>query len=226
LKSISVFGTSSDSGKSTIALALCRIFKEMGFDVAPFKAQNMSNNACVCDDGSEIGVAQYMQAVAIGLKTSYHLNPILLKPEKDTKSQVIINGKAHTSKSARDYFRDIDSLKPVVRESFEYLQKRHDFLICEGAGSPVELNIMDKDLSNNFVAGEFGTKIVLVADIERGGVFASIYGTLALLDEGMRKNVIGVIVNKFRGDLSLFDDGVRIIKELLFVILLLWERKE
>lgn len=213
MKSISIFGTSSDAGKSTIALALCAIFKEIGFDIAPFKAQNMSNNACVCDDGGEIGIAQYAQALAIGLKTSYHLNPILLKPQKDTLSQVIINGKAASSKTAREYFDDIDTLKPIVKDAFLYLQKNHDFLICEGAGSPVELNIIDKDLSNNFIAKEFGTKIILVADIERGGVFASIYGTLALLDKELRKNVIGVVINKFRGDMSLFDDGKKIIKE-------------
>ncbi|MDQ1339284.1 MAG: adenosylcobyric acid synthase, partial [Campylobacterota bacterium] len=137
---------------------------------------------------------------------------ILLKPQKETSSQVIINGKAASNKSASEYFKEIDALKPIVKSAFLYLQKNHDFLICEGAGSPVELNIIDKDLSNNFIAKEFDTKIILVADIEKGGVFASIYGTLALLDEKLRKNIIGVIINKFRGDMSLFDDGIKIIE--------------
>ena len=143
MRSLSVFGTSSDAGKSSIALALCMILRDSGYSVAPFKAQNMSNNACVTDDGGEIGVAQYAQATALGLKTSYHLNPILLKPQKDTQSQVVINGKALKSQDARAYYRDIETLKPVVREAFYYLSKRFDVVVCEGAGSPVELNLMD-----------------------------------------------------------------------------------
>lgn len=213
MKSLCVFGTSSDAGKSTLALALCLIFQHRGYSVAPFKAQNMSNNAGVCDDGGEIGIAQYAQARALGIPTGYHLNPVLLKPQKDTQSQVVINGKAVESKTAREYFRDLDALKSVVREAFGYLASRYDFLVCEGAGSPVELNLTEKDLANTFVARELDTKIVLVADIERGGVFASVYGTYMLLEERLRRNVIGVIINKFRGDRSLFDEGKTIIAE-------------
>lgn len=213
MRHLSVFGTSSDAGKSSISLALCKILQEEGYSVAPFKAQNMSNNACVCDDGGEIGVAQYTQAVMLGLATSYHFNPILLKPQKEAQSQVIVNGKALKTQDARAYFRDIETLKPVVREAFAYLVERFDVVVCEGAGSPVELNLMAKDLSNIFVASEFETKIILVADIERGGVFASIYGTYALLPQALQKNVIGVIINKFRGDISLFDEGIEIIEK-------------
>lgn len=213
MRNISVFGTSSDAGKSTISLALCLILKERGFSVAPFKAQNMSNNACVTDDGGEIGVAQYIQAEALGLATSYHFNPILLKPQKDNESQVIIKGKAVGAQDAREYFKNIENLKPVVKETLLYLNERYDVVVCEGAGSPVELNLAQKDLSNVFTASEFGNKIILVADIERGGVFASIYGTYALLPENLKKNVIGVVVNKFRGDITLFDEGRRIIEE-------------
>jgi adenosylcobyric acid synthase len=213
MRSLSIFGTSSDAGKSTIALAVCKILQEEGFSVAPFKAQNMSNNACVCDDGGEIGVAQYTQALMLGLPTSYHFNPILLKPQKDSESQVVIRGKAVITQDARAYFRDLDTLKPIIKEAFDHLSSRYDTVICEGAGSPVELNLMNKDLSNIFVATEFDTKIILVADIERGGVFASIYGTYDLLPKNIRQNVIGVIINKFRGDISLFDEGRTIIEE-------------
>jgi len=220
VRHLSVLGTSSDAGKSTISLALCKILQEEGYAVVPFKAQNMSNNACVCDDGSEIGVAQYTQAVMLGLPTSYHFNPILLKPQKDSESQIIVRGKAVMTQDAREYFRGLDALKPVVREAFEFLASRYDVVVCEGAGSPVELNLMDKDLSNIFTAMEFDTKIILVADIERGGVFASIYGTYALLPQNLRQNVIGVIVNKFRGDMSLFDEGRTIIEERFGIPLL------
>lgn len=213
MRDISVLGTSSDAGKSTIALALCKILQDAGYTVAPFKAQNMSNNACVCDDSSEIGIAQYTQAKALGIATSYHLNPILLKPQKDNESQIVVNGKAVYTKDARGYFGQIDALKPVVNEAFGYLKERYDIVVCEGAGSPVELNLMEKDLSNIYTAREFDTKIILVADIERGGVFASIYGTYALLPDDLKSKVIGVIVNKFRGDMSLFDEGRRIIEE-------------
>lgn len=213
MRPLSVLGTSSDAGKSTIALALCKILADSGYTVAPFKAQNMSNNACVCDDGGEIGVAQYTQAVALGLSTSYHFNPVLLKPQKDNESQVVINGKAAATQDAREYFKNIETLKPVVNEAFSYLKERYDIVVCEGAGSPVELNLMEKDLSNVYTAREFGAKIILVADIERGGVFASVYGTYALLPDDLKANVIGVIVNKFRGDMTLFDEGRRIIEE-------------
>lgn len=213
IKNISIFGTSSDAGKSTITFVIAKILQDLGVKVAPFKAQNVSNNAFVCDDGSEIAVAQYFQAGVLGVKTSYHLNPILLKSGRGNSASLIVEGKVATNKDVREYYRDLDLLKPAVKRCFDYLDLKYDCVVCEGAGSPVELNLMDKDLSNVFIADEYNTKIILVADIEKGGVFASIYGVYHLLPEKLRKNVIGVIVNKFRGDMSLFDEGVRIIEE-------------
>jgi adenosylcobyric acid synthase len=213
LKNISIFGTSSDAGKSTITFVIAKIIQDLGYSVAPFKAQNVSNNAVVADDGSEIAVAQYFQAEVLGVPTSYHLNPVLLKSGRKSSASLIINGKVIQDKDVREYYRDLDELKPIVAKAFEYLDSRYDCIIAEGAGSPVELNLMDKDLSNIFVASKFNTKIILVADIEKGGVFASIWGVYNLLPKELRESVIGVIINKFRGDLTLFDEGVRIIEE-------------
>jgi len=213
MQNISIFGTSSDAGKSTITFVIAKIIQELGFSVAPFKAQNVSNNAMVADDGSEIAVAQYFQAEILSIPTSYHLNPILLKSGQKSSASLIIKGKATKNKDVREYYRDIDILKPIVRDSFIQLNKKYDCIISEGAGSPVELNLMDKDLSNIFIATEFNTKIILVADIEKGGVFASIWGVYNLLPKRLRENVIGVIINKFRGDLSLFNKGVEIIEK-------------
>lgn len=210
---ISIFGTSSDAGKSTITFVIAKILQDLGYKVAPFKAQNVSNNSHVCDDGSEIAIAQYFQAEVLGVKTSYHLNPVLLKSGRGSSASLIVEGKVVTNKDVREYYRDLDLLKPAVKRCYEYLDERYDCVVAEGAGSPVELNLMDKDLSNIFIANEYNTKIILVADIEKGGVFASIWGVYNLLPEKLRKNVIGVIVNKFRGDLTLFDEGIRIIEE-------------
>ena len=212
MNNISIFGTSSDAGKSTLTFVIGKIIQEAGYTVAPFKAQNVSNNAKVCDDGSEIGIAQHFQAEVLGVPTSYHLNPILLKSGQKNSASLIVNGKAVASKDVREYYRDLDTLKPAVESAFNYLNERYDCLICEGAGSPVELNLMDKDLSNIYVATKYKTKIILVADIEKGGVFASIWGVYNLLPKELQKNVIGVVVNKFRGDLSLFDKGIEIIE--------------
>ena len=212
MKNISIFGTSSDAGKSTITFVIAKILQDLGLKVVPFKAQNVSNNAYVCDDGSEIAVAQYFQASVLGVETSYHLNPILLKSGRNSSASLIVEGKVVASKNVLEYYKDIDTLKPAVDRCFKYLDKKYDCIVCEGAGSPVELNLMDKDLSNIYIATKYNTKIILVADIEKGGVFASIYGVYNLLPEMLRKNVIGVIVNKFRGDLSLFDEGIKIIE--------------
>lgn len=213
MKNISIFGTSSDAGKSTITFVIAKILQDMGYSVAPFKAQNVSNNAYVCDDGSEISVAQYFQAHVLGVPTSYHLNPVLLKSGRNNSASVIVEGKVVASQDVLEYYKDLDKLKPAVNRCFEYLDEKYDCVVCEGAGSPVELNLMDKDLSNIYVATQFDTKIILVADIERGGVFASIYGVYNLLPEKLRNNVIGVIVNKFCGDMSLFDEGIKIIEK-------------
>ena len=213
MHNLSIFGTSSDAGKSTLTFIIGRIIQDAGYTVAPFKAQNVSNNAKVCDDYSEIGIAQHFQAEVLDVPTSYHLNPILLKSGQKSSATLIVNGQTVATKDVRAYYRDLETLKPAVKEAFNYLDERYDCVVCEGAGSPVELNLMDKDLSNIFVATEFNTKIILVADIEKGGVFASIWGVYNLLPKELRSNVIGVIVNKFRGDMSLFNEGIRIIEE-------------
>ncbi len=213
MNNISIFGTSSDAGKSTITFVIAKIIQDLGYKVAPFKAQNVSNNSHVCDDGSEIAIAQYFQAEVLGVETSYHLNPVLLKSGRGNSASLIVEGKVVTNKDVREYYRDLDLLKPAVKRCFDYLDAKYDCVVCEGAGSPVELNLMDKDLSNIFIATQYNTKIILVADIEKGGVFASIWGVYNLLPQELRKNVIGVIVNKFRGDLTLFDEGIRIIQE-------------
>ena len=213
MHNISIFGTSSDAGKSTLTFVIARIIQEHGYSVTPFKAQNVSNNSNVCDDLSEIAIAQHFQAEVIDVETSYHLNPILLKSGRGSSASLIVEGKVVQDKDVLDYYRDLDLLKPAVDRCFKYLDEKYDCVVCEGAGSPVELNLMDKDLSNIYIADKFNTKIILVADIQKGGVFASIWGVYNLLPEKLRANVIGVIVNKFQGDMSLFDEGVRIIEE-------------
>ncbi len=213
MNSLSIFGTSSDAGKSTLSFAITYLLHHRGIKVAPFKAQNVSNNSQVTDEGGEIAIPQYFAAEAIGLKTSPNMNPILLKSGGKSKAHMIVNGKSVANKDVWEYYRDIKSLQPHVKKAFKTLQKGYDCIVAEGAGSPVELNLMDKDLSNIYVADEFNTKIILVADIQRGGVFASIYGVYNLLPKKLRRNVIGVIVNKFQGDMTLFNEGVKIIEK-------------
>ena len=212
MDSLSIFGTSSDAGKSTLSFAITYLLHHRGVKVSPFKAQNVSNNSQVTDEGGEIAIPQYFAAEAIGLKSTPFMNPVLLKSGGKSKAHIIINGLSVTNIDVWDYYRDIQKLQPQVKKAFKHLQSQYDCIVAEGAGSPVELNLMDKDLSNIYVANEFNTKIILVADIERGGVFASIYGVYKLLPKKLRKNIIGVIVNKFRGDLSLFDEGRDIIE--------------
>ncbi|MEA3370184.1 MAG: cobyric acid synthase [Campylobacterota bacterium] len=213
MNSLSIFGTSSDAGKSTLSFAITYLLHKRGIKVAPFKAQNVSNNSQVTDEGGEIAIPQFFAAEAIGLRTSPNMNPILLKSGGKSKAHMIVNGKSVGSKDVWSYYRDIKTLQPHVKKAFKTLQTQYDCIVAEGAGSPVELNLMDKDLSNIYVAEEFNTKIVLVADIQRGGVFASIYGVYKLLPKKLRRNVIGVIVNKFQGDMTLFDEGVKIIEK-------------
>ena len=213
MNSLSIFGTSSDAGKSTLSFAITYLLHHRGIKVAPFKAQNVSNNSQVTDEGGEIAIPQYFAAEAIGLRTSPNMNPILLKSGGKSKAHMIVNGKSVGNKDVWSYYRDIKTLQPHVKKAFKALQTQYDCIVAEGAGSPVELNLMDKDLSNIYVADEFNTKIILIADIQRGGVFASIYGVYNLLPKKLRKNIIGVIVNKFQGDMTLFDEGVKIIEE-------------
>jgi len=213
MNSLSIFGTSSDAGKSTLSFAITYLLHQRGIRVTPFKAQNVSNNSQVTDEGGEIAIPQYFAAESIGLKTTPDMNPVLLKSGGKSKAHIIVNGKSVGNKDVWSYYRDINNLKPHAKRAFKNLQKKYDCIVAEGAGSPVELNLMDKDLSNIYIADEFNTKIILVADIQRGGVFASIYGVYNLLPKKLRKNIIGVIVNKFQGDMSLFDEGVKIIEK-------------
>ncbi len=210
---LAILGTSSDAGKTSLVMALCRIFSDRGIRVAPFKAQNVSNNSAVTKENREISRAQCLQAEAARIKPSFMLNPVLLKSHGNGSVQVIVNGEVYKNQSISEYYQEIKHLQNQVKQSFSSLQMQYELIIAEGAGSPVELNLLHKDLSNTFVAKTFKTKNILVADIERGGVFASIYGTLELLDPLMRKNLIGVIINKFRGDRQFFVEGEKIITE-------------
>lgn len=213
MKGIMLQGTSSDVGKSVIATALCRIFANKNKKVAPFKSQNMSNNSYVTKDGKEIGRAQGIQAEAARTDASIYMNPILLKPRSDQIAEVVRFGKRYETLSGKNYreqFYDIGM--ETIKESLAKLRESYDYLVIEGAGSPVEVNLNDREMVNMKVAELADVPVVLIADIDRGGVFASIVGTLELLKEQERKRVIGIIINKFRGDINLFTDGIRWIE--------------
>ncbi len=213
-KTLMVQGTSSSVGKSLLVTALCRIFRDLGINVAPFKAQNMSLNAAVTPDGLEIGRAQAVQAEAARIAPRVEMNPILLKPEGDQRSQLVLMGRAVGHVTAASYFRDDrQSLRHAIAESLATLRRAHDLVIIEGAGSPAEVNLMHRDLVNMHVAKLADAPVILVGDIDRGGVFASLLGTLALLDPEDRDRVRALLVNKFRGDASLFRDGVTFLEQ-------------
>ncbi len=206
-------GTSSSVGKSLLVAALCRIFARRGIRVAPFKAQNMSNNAAVCADGAEIGRAQAVQAAAAGVEPTADMNPILLKPEADARSQVVVMGRPWRSLPAGTYYRHRDELWAVVTAALDRLRAAYELVVVEGAGSPVELNLRAGDIVNMPVARYAQSPVLLAGDIDRGGIFAQLLGTLWLLTPEERALVRGFVVNKFRGDLALFGDGVRILEE-------------
>jgi len=212
-RAIAILGTGSDVGKSLIAVGLCRLLYRAGIKVAPFKAQNMSLNSFVTPDGGEIGRAQVLQAQACGLAPNVHMNPILLKPEADCKSQVIVQGKVWEKQEAQEYFKNKAVLWDLVKASYEELAKRYEVIVIEGAGSAAEMNLRDRDIVNWPVVEMADAAVILVADIDRGGGFAQVIGTMDLLAQEERQRVIGVIINKFRGDLTLFEDGVKIIEE-------------
>ena len=212
-RALMIMGTASDVGKSVVAAGLCRIFHRAGIDVAPFKAQNMSLNSFVTSDGGEMGRAQVVQAEACGLPPHVDMNPILLKPEADDCSQVVVHGKVWGKYEGRTYFARRDELFRFVQQSYEHLARDHALIVIEGAGSAAEVNLRDKDIVNWPVAELANARVLLVADIDRGGVFAQVIGTLDLLSSDERRRVIGIVVNKFRGDLELFADGVRFLEE-------------
>ncbi|WP_137154420.1 cobyric acid synthase [Rhizobium sp. FKL33] len=211
-KAIMLQGTGSDVGKTVLVAGLCRIAARRGLKVRPFKPQNMSNNAAVSDDGGEIGRAQWLQALAAGVPSSVHMNPVLLKPQSETGSQIIVQGKVYGQAKARDYQRLKPELLAHVLDSFRRISEDADLVIVEGAGSPAEINLRPGDIANMGFARAANIPVALVGDIDRGGVIASVAGTHLILDPEDRAMVSGYLINKFRGDVSLFDDGIRAIE--------------
>ena len=213
-KSIMIQGTMSNAGKSLIAAGLCRVFHRAGYRVAPFKSQNMALNSFITNEGLEMGRAQVMQAEAAGIEPSVRMNPILLKPTNDTGSQVIVNGEVVGVMKAAEYYRRKKELVPEIRKAYRALEREYDIIVLEGAGSPAEINLQENDIVNMGMAKLAGSPVLLVGDIDRGGVFASLYGTLLLLEKEEREMVKGLIINKFRGDPSLLAPGLRQLEEL------------
>ncbi|MFJ8069776.1 cobyric acid synthase [Peribacillus sp. NPDC096447] len=213
-RSIMIQGTSSDVGKSLICTAFCRVFSNKGLRVVPFKSQNMALNSYVTLDGGEIGRAQGVQAEAARITATTDMNPILLKPKQDMVSEVIVHGKHFLDMNAKSYRSQfVQEAMPIIRKSVEKLQDEYDIIVLEGAGSPAEINLKDRDIANMRMAKLTDAAVILVADIDRGGVFASIIGTLALLDQDERDSVKGIIINKFRGMRELLDDGIEWVEK-------------
>ncbi len=211
LPALMIQGTGSNVGKSLLVTGLCRAFARRGLKVRPFKPQNMSNNAAVTADAGEIGRAQALQARACGVPPSVHMNPVLLKPQTEIGAQVIVHGRIFATCAARDYARLKPDLMPYVLESFELLSQGADLILAEGAGSPAEVNLREHDIANMGFAEAADMPVVLVGDVDRGGVIAALVGTHALLEPAERARLKGYIINKFRGDPSLFDDAHPII---------------
>ncbi len=211
-KTLMVMGTASDVGKSVVVAGLCRLFARSGVRVAPFKSQNMSNNAAVCRGGGEIGRAQAAQAEACGLEPALDMNPALLKPDSETGCQVVIRGRAQFRMTAQHFRNYCEQTWPEIVESYNRLATGFELIIIEGAGGAAEMNLRDRDVANWRVAELADAPVLIVADIEKGGTIASLVGTVQLLSTAERSRVKGLIVNKFRGDPALFADGVRIIE--------------
>ena len=206
-------GTMSNVGKSLITAALCRIFRQDGYSAAPFKSQNMALNSYITADGYEIGRAQAMQAEAAGLEPSVLMNPILLKPTTDVGSQVIVNGKVRGNMKAAEYFRHKKELIPDILAAYNKLAEQHDIIVIEGAGSAAELNLKADDIVNMGLAKLVDAPVMLIGDIDRGGIFAQLLGTLMLIEQDERDRIKGLIVNKFRGDKTIFRSGVEILEQ-------------
>ncbi len=213
-KSIMIQGTMSNAGKSFVAAALCRIFKRDGYKTAPFKSQNMALNSYITPDGLEIGRAQAMQAAAAGIEPSVLMNPILLKPTDDRGSQVIVNGEVRGYMNAADYFKYKKRLVPDIMNAYRALESEYDIIVIEGAGSPAEINLKSGDIVNMGMAKMADAPVVIVGDIDRGGVFAQLYGTVALLDASERERVKAFIINKFRGDADILRPGLEMIEDM------------
>ncbi|WP_077610531.1 cobyric acid synthase [Clostridium sp. Marseille-P2415] len=214
-KTIMIQGTMSNAGKSLIAAGLCRIFKQDGYRVAPFKSQNMALNSYITEEGLEMGRAQVVQAEAAGVKPDSAMNPILLKPTNDSGSQVIVNGVSIGNMPAKEYFAYKKKLIPEIKAAFGKLSNEYDIIVIEGAGSPAEINLKQDDIVNMGMAKMADAPVLLVGDIDRGGVFAQLYGTVMLLEPEERALIGGLIVNKFRGDKGLLDPGLQMIEDRL-----------
>ncbi|MBC7765192.1 MAG: cobyric acid synthase [Hyphomonadaceae bacterium] len=214
-KCIMIQGTASSVGKSLLVAALCRIFKQDGYSVAPFKSQNMALNSYITADGHEMGRAQVVQAEAAGILPSVLMNPVLLKPTTDKKAQVIVNGKVLSNMSAVRYHDYKPQLATLVKQSYEQLGAMHDIIVIEGAGSPAEINLRDKDIVNMGLAEMVDAPVLLVGDIDKGGVFAALAGTMLLLTDAEKARVKGVIINKFRGDISILEPGLDMLTDII-----------
>lgn len=212
-KNIMIQGTMSNAGKSLIAAGLCRIFRQDGYRVAPFKSQNMALNSYITKEGLEMGRAQVMQAEAAGIEPSVAMNPILLKPTNDIGSQVIVNGEVLGNMSAREYFSYKKKLLPDIMRAYHELEEQADIIVIEGAGSPAEINLKENDIVNMGLAELLDAPVLIAGDIDRGGVFAQLLGTHLLLEEQEKARVRGFIINKFRGDLSILTPGIRMLEE-------------
>ena len=210
---LAVLGTGSDVGKSIVTTALCRVFADHGVRVSPFKAQNMSNNSGVTPEGLEMGRAQIVQAEAARVAPHVDMNPVLLKPTSEVGSQVVLMGKALDNKTAREYHSRKLLLEAKVRQSLDRLRETFELIVMEGAGSCAEVNLMHSDIVNLRMAEYAQAPVILVADIHRGGVFAQIVGTLDCISPAQRDRIAGFVINRFRGDLSLFDDGIQWIEK-------------
>ncbi len=206
-------GTMSNAGKSLLAAGLCRIFRQDGYRTAPFKSQNMALNSFVTEEGLEMGRAQVVQAEAAGIEPLVCMNPILLKPTDDEGSQVIVNGRSIGNMKARDYFAFKKQLVPTIKDAFRKLEEIADIIVIEGAGSPAEINLKENDIVNMGLAEMVGAPVLLVGDIDRGGVFAQLLGTIMLLEESEKERVRGLVINKFRGDASLLDSGIEMLED-------------
>lgn len=215
--SIMVQGTASSVGKSLICAGLCRIFKQDGYKVVPFKSQNMALNSYITKDGSEMGRAQVMQAEAAGVEPSVEMNPILIKPIENQGAQVIINGVVHGNVNTENYNYSKPELAAMLKPIYDGLAEKNDIVVIEGAGSPVEINLRDKDIVNMGMAEIADAPVVIVGDIDRGGIFASLAGTMLLLTDQERARVKGVIINKFRGDINLFASGIKMLEDIIKV---------
>ena len=211
--SIMIQGTMSNAGKSVLAGGLCRVLKQDGYSVAPFKSQNMALNSFITKEGLEMGRAQVMQAEAAGIEPAAAMNPILLKPTNDTGSQVIINGKPVGTMSAVEYYKHKKDYIPYIMEAYEGLKRKHDVIVIEGAGSPAEINLKQDDIVNMGLAELVDAPVLLAGDIDRGGVFAQLIGTVMLLEEKERQRIKGMIINKFRGDVSILKPGLAMLEE-------------